>query len=66
MDDVERFLTVKEVADWIGVTPQTVRKMIKDKRLYAAPLGSPGKNHSPRYRIPFQAVLVWSNSMEKQ
>lgn len=40
MDNIDKLLTVQEVANQLKVTPQYIRKMIKDKKLIATRIGS--------------------------
>ena len=60
MDEESCYMTVQQVAKWLNVTPQTVRKMIKDKRLLAMRIGDTGEGKTPRYRIPMVNVLEWA------
>ena len=40
MNNIDKLLTVQEVANQLKVTPQYIRKMIKDKKLIATRIGS--------------------------
>lgn len=46
---MEKFYTVKEFAHLMGVHENTIRKMIRNKRLHPINLGS---EKMPTYRIP--------------
>jgi len=51
---LEKFYSVKEFADILGVHANTVRKMIVDKRLHPINVGSA---KMPTYRIPDDDIL---------
>lgn len=59
----EVYMTVKEVARWLNLNPQTIRKMIHEKKLKALRIGDGTK---ARYRIAMINVLEWSNRSEEK
>lgn len=52
----ERWLTITEVADLMGLKPWTIRKAIRNRELECRKRGDP---HSPVIRIPWSAVEKW-------
>jgi excisionase family DNA binding protein len=52
----KEYLTIKEVAEWIGFDHQTVRRYMKLGKLKYSKIGD-GK--IPRYRIAISDVLEW-------
>ncbi len=54
MGFMEKFYTVKEFAKILKIHPNTVRKMIRDKRLHPINAGSKLR---PKYKIPDDDLL---------
>ena len=58
----KEYLTIKEVAEWIGFDHQTVRRYMKLGKIKYSRIGD-GKK--ARYRISIPDVLEWIRKKEK-
>lgn len=52
----EKYMTVNEVARWLSVNPQTIRRMLHANKIKSYRIGEGTK---ARYRIPMVNVLEW-------
>ena len=52
-------LTVRQTAEWLGVSPTTVRRRVRDGSLDALKLG---ESRAAPVRIPSDEVTRWLNS----
>lgn len=52
----ESHMTVNEVARWLSLNPQTIRRMLHTNKIKSYKVGEGSK---ARYRIPMVNVLEW-------